>query len=208
MAAVAAWVSYRHAYDVVLVHGEDPATARLVPLTVDGLVYASSMVLLHCARHRLPVPALARVLLALGIAATLAANLLHGAGHGPVGAVIAAWPAVALVGSYELLMLVIRSSSADPRSAVEDSTTLCSYCRGSAENAEVDLLDSATQLLAESPRVSGAELGRRLGVSERHGRRVRARLTQDSANSVSRCDGTSPMQDLISTESSGQGHSD
>jgi hypothetical protein len=36
----------------------------------------------------------------------------HGLGHGPSGAVAAAWPAVALVGSYELLMVIIRSVQA------------------------------------------------------------------------------------------------
>ena len=45
-----------------------------------------------------------------GVTATLAANVAHGLGHGPSGAVVAAWPAVALVGSYELLMVVIRSA--------------------------------------------------------------------------------------------------
>jgi hypothetical protein len=45
-----------------------------------------------------------------GIAATLAANVADGLGHGVAGAAVAAWPAVALVGSYELLMMVIRSS--------------------------------------------------------------------------------------------------
>jgi hypothetical protein len=44
------------------------------------------------------------------MAATLAANVAHGLGHGPVGAAVAAWPAVALVGSYELLMLVTLAS--------------------------------------------------------------------------------------------------
>jgi hypothetical protein len=73
----------------------------MVPLTVDGLIYASSMVMLDAARKS-PVPALARWLLGLGIAATLAANVAHGLGHGPIGAAVAAWPAVALVGSYEL----------------------------------------------------------------------------------------------------------
>lgn len=48
----------------------------------------------------------------LGIAATLAANVAHGLGHGPIGAAAAAWPAVALVGSRELLMIVIRNSQA------------------------------------------------------------------------------------------------
>jgi hypothetical protein len=58
---------------------------------------------------------LAQWLLGLGIAATLAANVAHGLGRGPVGAAVAAWPAVALVGSvgsYELLMMVIRGSQA------------------------------------------------------------------------------------------------
>ena len=54
--------------------------------------------------RKVPVPALARWLLGLGIAATLAANVAHGLGHGPVGAAVAAWLAVALAGSYELLM--------------------------------------------------------------------------------------------------------
>ena len=82
----------------------------MVPLTVDGLIYASSMVMLDSARRKTAIPALARWLLGLGIAATLAANVAHGLGHGLIGAAVAAWPAVALVGSYELLMMVIRTS--------------------------------------------------------------------------------------------------
>jgi hypothetical protein len=108
-AAVAAVASYEHAYDLVRAHGESGWTARMVPLTVDGLIYASSMVMLDSARRKTPIPALARWLLGLGVAATLAANVAHGLGHGPSGAVVAAWPAVALVGSYELLMVIIRS---------------------------------------------------------------------------------------------------
>jgi hypothetical protein len=112
VAGVAAYVSYWHAYAVVCAHGESGVTARLEPATIDGLVYASSMVNLYAARHRLPVPALARWLLALGIIATLAANMAQGWSHGPVGAVIAAWPAVSLVGSYELLVWIIRTAGA------------------------------------------------------------------------------------------------
>ena len=48
-------------------------------------------------------------LLGLGIAATLAANVAHGSSHGLAGAAVSAWPAVALVGSYELLMMIIRN---------------------------------------------------------------------------------------------------
>jgi hypothetical protein len=69
VAGVAAYVSYWHAYAVVRAHGEGGITARLEPATIDGLVYASSMVVLYAARHGLPVPSLARWLLGLGIAA-------------------------------------------------------------------------------------------------------------------------------------------
>ena len=110
VAVVAAVASYEHAYDLVRAHGESGWTARMVPLTVDGLIYASSMVMLDSARRKATVPALARWLLGLGMAPTFAANVAHGLGHGPVGAAVAAWPAVALVGSYELLMMVIRGS--------------------------------------------------------------------------------------------------
>ena len=109
VATVAAVVSYDHAYALVRAYGEDGWTARLVPLTVDGLIYASSMVMLHAARHRTRVPVLARWLLGFGIAATLAANAAHGLEDGLVGAIVAAWPALALVGSYELLMLMVRN---------------------------------------------------------------------------------------------------
>jgi hypothetical protein len=110
VAGVAAYVSYWHAYAVVRAHGESGITARLEPATIDGLVYASSMVVLYAARHGLPVPSLARWLLGLGIAATLTANMAQGWSHGPVGAVVAAWPAVSLVGSYELLVWLIRTA--------------------------------------------------------------------------------------------------
>jgi hypothetical protein len=128
---VAAVASYEHAYELVRVHGEAGWTARPVPLTVDGLIYASSTVMLDAARRKVQVPALARRLLGLGIAATLAANVTHGLGHGLAGAAVAAWPAVALVGSYELLMLFIRNAQAQPDAALAPRvlTSIHSRCR-------------------------------------------------------------------------------
>jgi Protein of unknown function (DUF2637) len=123
VAAVAAVASYEHAYALVRAHGEAGLTGRLVPLTVDGLIYASSMAMLDSARRKVPVPPLARWLLGLGIAATLAANVAHGLGHGPSGAVVAAWPAVALVGSYELLMVLIRSAQGSAGMATGPETS-------------------------------------------------------------------------------------
>jgi Protein of unknown function (DUF2637) len=111
VAGVAAYISYWHAYEVISAHGETGVTARLEPATIDGLVYCSSMVVLYAARHQLRAPALARWLLVLGIMATLAANLAHGWSHGPIGATVAAWPAASLVGSYELLLWLIRTAN-------------------------------------------------------------------------------------------------
>lgn len=108
LGGVAAVVSFRHALEVVQDHGETRDTAMLYPLTIDGLVFASSMVLLDSARRGEKAPALAKWTLGIGIGATVAVNVLHGIAHGFVGAVIAAWPALALVLAVELLMGLIR----------------------------------------------------------------------------------------------------
>lgn len=109
VAGVAAIISYQHAYELVTSHGETGLTARLLPFTVDGLIWAASMVVLDASRRNHPVPLLAKWSLAVGIVATIGANLAHGLSHGPIGALVSAWPALALVGSFELLMLLIRT---------------------------------------------------------------------------------------------------
>jgi hypothetical protein len=129
IAGVAAYVSYWHAYAVVRAHGESGITARLEPATIDGLVYASSMVVLYAARHRLPAPSLARWLLGLGIAATLTANMAQGWSHGPVGAAVAAWPAVSLVGSYELLVWLVRTAGAQEQGPPAEPGSNRAPCR-------------------------------------------------------------------------------
>ena len=111
VAAVAAWVSYRHAVDVVTVHGEPGAVGHWYPVLIDGLIVAASMVLLDAARHQESAPRLAWLLLASGIGATLAVNVLAGVPSGWLGALIASWPALAFVGCYELLMMLVRASA-------------------------------------------------------------------------------------------------
>ncbi|SNS35824.1 Protein of unknown function [Actinomadura meyerae] len=111
VAGVAAIISYRHAYELVRSHGEAGTTARLVPFTVDGLIWAASMVILDASRRKQPAPALAKWSLAVGIVATVGANVAHGASHGVIGALVSAWPALALVGSFELLMTLTRAAA-------------------------------------------------------------------------------------------------
>ena len=141
VAGIAAYVSYWHAYAVVRAYGGSGITARLEPATIDGLVYASSMVILYAARHRVPVPSLARWLLGLSIAATLTENMAQGWAHGPIGAVVAAWPAVSLVSSYELLVWLIRTAGTAEREPPAEhccGNTSCSAAARSAPAAAID----------------------------------------------------------------------
>jgi hypothetical protein len=123
VAIVAGWVSYVHALDVVTAHGEHGALAHLYPGTIDGLIYSASMVMLDAARRDVKAPKLAYWLLGAGITVTLSANILAGVAYGPLGAVVAAWPALALVGSYELLMVMIRRARTVPE-AVADAVSI------------------------------------------------------------------------------------
>ena len=104
-------------------HGQDGTAARLLPLSVDGLILAASLVLLHEARNDRDAPALARFMLWLGISATIGANIAYGAGYGLLGALISAWPAVAFIGTVEIAMQQVRRARG-PRAA-----TTCQPCQ-------------------------------------------------------------------------------
>ena len=177
VAVVAAIVSYRHALSVVRAHGEDGPTAYLLPLTVDGLIYAASMVMLTAARQRVSVPPLARVLLGLGIVATLAANVMHGLDHGAIGAVVAAWPAVALVGSYELLMWVVRTGRAplgDPDPADREYTP--EYVPVDPDELQVQAAEAFAEEL-ERGKVPGVRpIRKRLSVGQPRAQQIKAYL--------------------------------
>src|SRR5262249_39171547 len=111
VAVVAALIFYRRAVAVVSAHGESGMVGHLYPVVIDGLIIAASMVLLDSARHREPASALAWWMLAAGVVATLAVNVLAGLPGGVLASVIAAWPAGAFVGCYELLMVLVRAAA-------------------------------------------------------------------------------------------------
>ena len=173
VAVVAAVVSYEHAYALVHAHGEAGWTAHLIPLTVDGLIWASSMVMLDSARRGTLVPSLARWLLGLGIVATLAANVAHGLGHGPIGAVAAAWPAVALVGSYELLMMIIRGT---PQPAVDVSSETAEVSAGVPDALQVQAAEEFTDDVTAGHMPSIRTIRARLHVGQPRAQLVRAYL--------------------------------
>src|ERR1044072_649242 len=87
LASVAAVVSWRHAYALALDLGEQRDTARMIPLTVDSMVLVGAVTGLFCSRYGLSQPRLARVVLLLGIGATITVNCAHGMKHGVFAAI-------------------------------------------------------------------------------------------------------------------------
>jgi hypothetical protein len=112
VAAIAAVVSYMHVATLALRYGQPPVAAHLLPLSIDGMVATSSLVLLRAARAQVSAPWLTRAGLVLAVAATLAANVASGAAHGWPGALLAGWPAVAFVMSAETAISMSRRSPA------------------------------------------------------------------------------------------------
>jgi hypothetical protein len=136
VAGVAAYVSYWHAVEVVTHHGETDVRGHLYPVAIDGLIVAASLVMLDAARHIEDAPKLAWLLLLSGIGVTLAANVAFGVTFGLSGALWAAWPALAFVGCYELLMSLVRASAR--RSAPRPGSALSPVLPNDAGTAALD----------------------------------------------------------------------
>jgi hypothetical protein len=107
LALIAGTVSYMHMHELVALHGQPGWVAALTPLSVDGMIVAASTTLLADSRSGLGGGVLLWVLLVIGSAASLAANVAV-AEPTLIGRMVAAWPSFALIGSYELLMRQVR----------------------------------------------------------------------------------------------------
>src|SRR5580658_10307308 len=120
LAAVAGVVSYGHMHTLALRYGEQPWTAALLPLSVDGMIIAAS--LLSDSRHGRRGGILPWTLLVIASSASLAANVAV-AHPMLISRVISAWPPFALIGAYEMLMRQIRQSVAGrPHADPADAT--------------------------------------------------------------------------------------
>jgi hypothetical protein len=116
VALVAAVASYDHQRALAELAGEG-WRAWLLPVSVDGLVVAASMSMLVRRRAGLPAGSLAWASLLAGIGASLAANVAA-ADPTAIGRLVAAWPPVALLLAWELLLQVRAPIVAGDRSTV------------------------------------------------------------------------------------------
>lgn len=108
VAVVAAVVSYAHMQHLAAMAGED-WRSWLLPLAVDGLMVAASMSMLVRRRQGRRAGVLAWCSLMAGIVASLAANVAA-AEPTLIGRLVAAWPPLALLLAYELLMQQVREA--------------------------------------------------------------------------------------------------
>ena len=104
VAGVAGYASYQHQVDFALAGGADLTTARLWPLSVDGLLVLSTAGLL---RDRNQTSTRARAFLwvafAAGIVVSLAANIATAPSMSWAPILVAGWPPIALLLAVELL---------------------------------------------------------------------------------------------------------
>jgi hypothetical protein len=177
VAAFAAVVSYSHIYDLGRAHGQAGTAARLLPLSVDGLILAASLVLLHEARQGGRAPILARLMLALGVSATVGANVAYGMAFGPLGALISAWPAVAFIGSAEMALSMIRSSRSSLPVGNVEQRTLVPFVPADALDAARAAF--AASVAASNP-ISQRQMIARFGLTRTQERKVRQSVLAQS----------------------------
>ncbi|WP_030506717.1 DUF2637 domain-containing protein [Microbispora rosea] len=148
LAVIAGVVSFRHMHELCLRHGEDHLAAVLIPLAVDGLIVVASMSILLANRSGFRGGLLAWSLLVVGSLASLGANVAI-AEPSLIGRIIAAWPSLALIGSYELLVSQIRGCSGG---SAEVQNPLV---RSSDPDIDVDVDPAEQQDAREDPMHSG-----------------------------------------------------
>lgn len=182
VATIAAVVSYMHVATLALHYGQPPLATYLLPLSIDGMVATSSLVLLRSARAGVTAPWLARTGLVLAIVATLAANVASGLPHGWPGTLLAGWPAVAFVVSAETAIAMSRRPAASGQRMLADRPADTATTRprphqvATSRPAAADTEAAVLSALATRPAMTNAELAEAAGVSTRTASRYRTRL--------------------------------
>ena len=180
VAAIAAVVSYIHVAALALRYGQPPLAAYLLPISIDGLVAVSSLIMLRSARSGVSAPWLARTGLLLAVIATLACNVAYGLPHGWPGALVSGWPAVSFVVAAEMAITMTRRRPQrtpdrprpdSDRSAATTPGKPAATTRTAAETRAV-----IVSALAADPDITTGQLATMTGLSDRTVRRVRAGL--------------------------------
>ena len=179
VAAIAAVVSYLHVASLAIRYGQPPLAAYLLPISIDGLVATSSLVMLRAARTNVSAPWLARGGLVLAVVATLACNVAYGLPHGWPGALLSGWPAVAFIVAAEMAISMTRRRPVKvAASGQEDKKPDTKRPRRPAKGrtSGADTKAAVVTALAADPDMTTGQLAAMTRLSDRAVRRVRAGL--------------------------------
>lgn len=182
VAAVAAYASYQHQRAFALHGGADMASARLWPLSVDGLLVLATAGLLKSDRHTSRRVRLASWLaFGLGIGVSLAANIASAPALAWQPVLVAGWPPVALLLAVELLAHRRREQTENASESTETVIALAptpdDAGRMRKPTAEALMWEHYHRELARGRRPNGAELDRVAGTNN-FGRAVLRRWRQ------------------------------
>ncbi len=162
------------------------ARARRAPAALGGatLVFAFGGLALSAELLASLLP-LARCMLALGVGATIAANVLYGTPFGALGAVISARPTVAFIGTVEVLLGMVYSAASAPAVHPESAPTAAmppsANGHGTRDRARMVVSADVAERTYASTLASGAlpsihRIRADLGVDQQHGRQIREYL--------------------------------
>lgn len=182
VAAVAGAASYEHIASVAIRDGEREWVGYALPLAIDGLIVVGVAALLED-RQSGRIPRIsARVAVAVGVLATLAAN---------VASAEPTWTArlVAVAAPVSFLLSVeVLTRTGRPGATRTGSQAAARSQVGPGRQRRTSRRTSAVALLRQRPDITPADLARLTGVTERHARRVvngaRADMSADTSGEV------------------------
>jgi hypothetical protein len=187
VAGVAAYASYQHQRDFALAGGADLTTARLWPLSVDGLLVLSTAGLLRDGRQ---VSVRARYALraafAAGIIVSLAANIATAPAMTWAPILVAGWPPVALLLAVELLGHRRRRDDVDQAEREPGRD-------GEPRSGESETKQNETEARENVITLAGSRLSRRTAEQvmwDHYQRRVSAGLPAPTGSELDRIAGT------------------
>ena len=217
VAVIAAVVSYSHMQQLAD-HAGEAWRSWLIPLSIDGLVVAASMVLVTARRTGVGGGVLAWGALGTGVVASLAANMADARAQ-VTAVLVAGWPAVAFAVAFELLLrqrhaeqpedttpppvpVAVVDPSPGPHQPVAPPArpappTLPAPVTAASPELAAPVRDPVEERLRTLIQRTGRRPGRRvlareLGISEHHARTVLERLTTPSSTQASLTGGGGP----------------
>jgi len=123
VAGIAAWSSWSHQVHVAMMVGEREEVALVLPLSVDGLLIVASAAMVDDRRNGRRPRLSARIAFAVGVLATVGANVASA--QPTIGArLVAAWPAVALLLVVELLSRRGKTASSRREETLPEATQI------------------------------------------------------------------------------------